>query len=204
MSRKPLSRAHRADLVAAALEHGDVEGVDLRLEDHLGVAAPASASPVARKAPSSARRRHLLGEALERPVAAADHLGGDVGERDDRADLLALAGELEAGDVALDAVVVGGEGAGLGQLDGAVLADEATAGARGGGADDEGGAGGQHGGGEYDGPDGWWAWRAPRQADALYDAPRCAAGSRCPVPAVSGCAGTRGRRRWWPGRASAS
>ena len=86
----------------------------------------------------SARRRHLLGQALEGPVAAAHHLGRDVGQRDDRADRLALAGELERRDVALDAVVVGGERRGLGELDRAVLADEAAA-----------GAGGQRGGDEH-------------------------------------------------------
>ena len=76
------------------------------------------------------RRRHLLGQALQGPVAPSHHLGRHVGQRDDRADRLAVAGELERRHVALDAVVVGGEGRRLGQLDRAVLADEAAAGAR--------------------------------------------------------------------------
>ena len=103
-----------ADLVAAALEHRDVEGVDLLLEDHLGAIGVERRSGGLERALGGGRG-DLLGQALERPVAAAHHVGGDVGERDDRADRLAVARELERRDVALHPVVVGGEGRGLGR-----------------------------------------------------------------------------------------
>ena len=55
------------------------------------------------------RRRHLALEPLQGPVAAALHGGRHARQRDDRADLLALAGELERRHVVLDAVVVRGQ-----------------------------------------------------------------------------------------------
>ena len=118
-----------ADRVAAALEHRDVERVDLRLEQHLGVAV-AGRGPATSAAPPR-RRRHLAREPLQRPVAAALHRRRHAGQRDDRADLLALAGELERRDVALDAVVVRGERRRAHQPDRAVLADQAAAGGAG-------------------------------------------------------------------------
>ena len=54
---------------------------------------------------------------------------GNVRQRDDRAHLLALPGELERRHVALDTVVVGGQRGRADQLDRAVLADEPPAGA---------------------------------------------------------------------------
>ena len=79
------------------------------------------------------RRLHLLLEPLQRPVAAPLHVGGHAGQRHDRADLGALAGELEVRHVALDAVVIGGERARARELDGPVLAHEPAARSRGSG-----------------------------------------------------------------------
>ena len=91
------------------------------------LAAASSAASAARRRRLRGRRRDLRAEALQRPVAAPLDLGRDVGQRHDRADRLALAGELERRDVALDAVVVGGQRRRAGELDGAVLADEPAA-----------------------------------------------------------------------------
>ena len=63
----------RPHLVAAALEDGDVEGVDLRLEDHLGARRRVVGAAPAARSPSSSGRRDLLGQALQGPVAAALH-----------------------------------------------------------------------------------------------------------------------------------
>ena len=128
-----------ADLVASALEDRDLEGVDLRLEDDLGAAVARGAGGAQREGFAGGRRDLTL-EALQRPVPAPLDAGGDAGERGDRADLFTLAREFERRDVVLDAVVVGGEGRRAHQLDGAVLADQATA-----------GAGGTGGGGQGDG-----------------------------------------------------
>ena len=90
--------------------------------------APASSATAASPSPLGRRRRHLLRQALERPVAGPGDLGGHVGQRHDRPHLLALARELEGGHVPLDAVAVGRERGRAGQLDRAVLAHEPAAG----------------------------------------------------------------------------
>ena len=54
-------------------------------------------------------RRNLVGESLQGPVAARARPVGTSGQRDDGAHLLAFAGELERRDVALHAVVEGGQ-----------------------------------------------------------------------------------------------
>jgi hypothetical protein len=69
----------------AALEHDDVERIDLGLQDHL--------RPILRRAGGRRERERLglrlrlLHQTLERPVAAADHLGRHARERDDRPEL---------------------------------------------------------------------------------------------------------------------
>ena len=84
------------DLVAAAAEDRDVERVDGRLEQDLGLGRRR------RRQPSREEKRplrHGIGladESLERPVAAALDLARDVGQGRDRAEGSAAAGELEA------------------------------------------------------------------------------------------------------------
>jgi hypothetical protein len=114
-----------ADRVAATAQDGDVERVDLGLLEHLGV-RDCTGSSLRERSPRD-RGSDLLFEALQRPVAAALDLRRDPGQRHDRADRLAGPAELEAGHVALDAVVVSGERGRAGELDGAVLADQAAA-----------------------------------------------------------------------------
>jgi hypothetical protein len=124
--QEPVLDRPLADRVAATPQHGDVERVDLGFEENLGVArAQRCAGRLERSVVVG--HRDLLLQALQGPVAAALDLGGDGGQRHDRPDLLALAGELEGGHVALYPVVVGGERRGAHQLDGAVLTHQPTA-----------------------------------------------------------------------------
>ena len=115
-----------ADRVAAALQDGDVERVDLRLEEHLArVARLAARGRVGeRLAPGGATSRSSRCSVQSPPRST---FGGHAGQRHDRADLLALPGELERRHVALDAVVVRGERRRARELDRAVLADQAAA-----------------------------------------------------------------------------
>ena len=71
--------------------------------------------------------RDLAREPLQRPVAAALDGGRHRRQRHDRPDLLALAGELERRDVALDAGVIRRQRGRADQLDRAVLAHQAAA-----------------------------------------------------------------------------
>ena len=73
-------------------------------------------------------RVRLADEALEGPVAALLDARRDPGERRQRAERAAAAGELEGGDVVLRAVVVGGQRRRAQQVDRAVRADQAAAG----------------------------------------------------------------------------
>src|SRR5205814_7745929 len=66
--------------------------------------------------------------ALKGPGAALLDLVGNTRQRDERPELARATGELERGDVVLDAVVVASEGRRAKQVDRAVRADEARAG----------------------------------------------------------------------------
>ena len=123
--QEPVVDGPLADLGAAALQDGDVERVDLRL-DRITCRArsPPPAWPRRRRTSASLGRRDLALEPLQRPAAAALDLRRDAGQRHDRSDLLALPAELERRDVALDTVVVRGERRRARELDGAVLADQ--------------------------------------------------------------------------------
>ena len=65
-----------ADRLPAAAQDGDVEGVDLGLEDHLRRGGGLR-DPVERQRLRDGRL-HLALESLQGPVAAAFHLGGDA------------------------------------------------------------------------------------------------------------------------------
>ena len=116
----------RADGDRAALEHGDVERVDLRLQDHDGAlrGGRSGEDAIGRED----RRVRLQDQPLQGPAAALDHLRRDARQRDDRAHVPArLPGVLERRDVVLDTVVVRGERRGAGQADGAVGRQEGAA-----------------------------------------------------------------------------
>ena len=94
------------------------------VEQHLGIARRGSRRAVAANAfggATSCWRRCRV------QLAAPFDGGRHVGERDDRTDFRALAGELERRDVALDAVVVRGECARADELERSVLTDETAA-----------------------------------------------------------------------------
>ena len=101
-----------------------------------------AAAPAARKSALRDRVR-LADEALEGPVATLLDARRDPGQRRDRAERAATAGELEGRDVVLRAVVVAGHRRGAQQVDRAVRPDQPTARQRrhGGQPDDEDGAG---------------------------------------------------------------
>ncbi len=113
----------RADVDRSALQHRDVERVDLGLEQH--------DRPSRRAVLRGERDRPAGGlddQALQRPVAALDHLGRNAGQRDDRADLGGVgARELERRHVVLDTVVVRRERRRSSETDGTVRGDESSA-----------------------------------------------------------------------------
>ena len=90
-------------------------------------AAPAFARLVLGREREALGRCDLTLESLQRPVAAPLDLRRNAGQRHDRADFFALAGELERRDVALDAVVVRRQRGRARETDGPVLADQAPA-----------------------------------------------------------------------------
>ena len=114
-----------ADFVAASPKDRDVEGVDLRLEQHLRFSRRVVRG--GREQALGRGRRYLERESLECPVTAALDRGRDVGQRHDRADLGPLSDELERRHIPLDPVVVGRERRGAHELDRAVLADQTSA-----------------------------------------------------------------------------
>src|SRR6185436_7564341 len=108
----------------AALEDRDIEGIDLDLHDLLGASGCRGAGPDG----IEEDRTGLADEALERPVAALLDTRRHAGERRDRAELPAAAGELEGGHVVLGAVVVAGERRRPQEVDRAVRPDQSPAG----------------------------------------------------------------------------
>src|SRR5437867_5659616 len=117
-----------SDRLAAAAEDRDVERVDLHLhQDHRVRCRRRERDGAADR---ELRDLRLADEALERPVAALFHGGGNTWQGNERAELPASALELERRDVVLDAVVVAGEGRRPEQVDRAVGADQARAGRR--------------------------------------------------------------------------
>ncbi len=131
------------NLVAATAEDRDIERVDRRLEQDLGLAACSHRPRLANSARSRVRRIGFENQPLERPVATTLDLARDVRQGRDGPEGSAASGELEAGDVVLDAAVVAGEGRRAKQVDGPVRADEAAAAENGRGGDEQGG-GGRH------------------------------------------------------------
>ena len=123
-----------ADLVAAAAQDGDVERVDAGLEQHLGAGRAGAAGEVEC---GLGRGIRLADEALEGPVAAANDIGRDAGERGDAAERAATARECEGRHVVLHAGVVTGKGRGAQQVHRTVRADEPATGGRGRGQDHE-------------------------------------------------------------------
>ena len=120
MVERPLP--HR---VAAALDHGDVERVDLRLEDHLGAArrrAPRRTPGPPATGGATSRASRCSVQSPPRSTAV-----GTAGSGTIEPDLLARAGELERRDVALDAGVVRGQRRGADELDRPVLAHQPAA-----------------------------------------------------------------------------
>jgi hypothetical protein len=125
------------DLVAAAAQDRDVERVDGRLEQHISLAGGEASRVRGGGLEQEVGRIGFENQALEGPVAAALDLRRDVGQGRDRAEGTAAAGELEAGDVVLDAFVVAGEGRGAKKVHGPVRTDQAAAGQRGRGGDEQ-------------------------------------------------------------------
>ena len=91
-------------------------------------AASSAAADAAGDAAESRTRARLADQALEGPVAALHDARRDAGQGSDRAELAAAAGELEGGDVVLDAVVIARERRRPEQVDCAVRSDQAAAG----------------------------------------------------------------------------
>src|SRR5262249_27866301 len=83
-----------AHCVAAALQDREVERVDLRLLQYFDAVRP-MARVGHQRGLLERRRRDLTLEPLQGPAAAALDLGRNARQRDDRADLFALTGELE-------------------------------------------------------------------------------------------------------------
>jgi len=111
--------------LAAAAEDRHVERVDTHLLEHLDRAVPRQGGGEASTLQDDGV--HLALESLQRPVAGAFDLRRLAGERDDRAEGLRCAGELEARDVVLDTVVIRGERRGAHKVHRAVVGDEAPA-----------------------------------------------------------------------------
>ena len=124
--QEPVLQRPPANLVTAALQHRDVQRIDLRFQDHLHgavrcIIAAALGEHIRR------RWRHLLSESLQRPVAAPLHLRRHVGQRDDGTHRLTLPGKLERRHIPLDPTVIRRQRRGPHQLDAAVLPHETTA-----------------------------------------------------------------------------
>ena len=126
------------DLVAATAEDRDVERVDRRLEQDLGLAVEACADVgghVEESRPRADRSRGSRRWSVQSPPRST--LLGMSGRGVIEPEGSAAAGELEGGDVVLDAVVIAGEGRRAKQVDGPVRADEAAAAECGRGGDEQ-------------------------------------------------------------------
>ena len=112
---------------AASPEHGDVERVDLLLDQDLGgIGESIGGGESPGGGDLGCRLSH---QPLERPRAALLHVRGDTRQRDQRAELTAAGAiEFERGDVVLFAVVITGERGGAAQVDRPVGADKPGAG----------------------------------------------------------------------------
>ncbi len=115
-----------ADLVGAAAQDGDVEGIDGDFHQDLGgVAATRGAEE---EALGRRERIGLEAQSLERPVAALLDARRYPGEWRQAAERAATARELERGDVVLLAIVIARERRRPQEVDGPVRTDEPAAG----------------------------------------------------------------------------
>ncbi len=115
-------------LLRRALQHGDVDRLDLGLLQHLGGLGRPAACDTGGEQSLVLHRRELEVEALQRPAPGGDDLRRHRGQGHHPAHSRRRALVGEAGDVVLDAVVPGDHGGGAGEAHRAVGGDQAAAG----------------------------------------------------------------------------